>query len=77
MDAEDVKKAVGEILDEKLSALYIDREKHFHHHEFVESIIKLSDRVSSTFIKTIVSTVVISLFSLLVLGLILWGKKNF
>lgn len=76
MDKEIIKQAVGEVIDEKLAGFWIEREKHYQHHQFIEEWIQWLGRCKSTTIKAIVNSLVYGAIGLLVLGFVFWGKAN-
>ena len=68
MGKEMIKAAVREVIEEKKSEFFIDREAHYEHHQFIAGWMEWSDKIKSTTIKTIVHATVYSILALLVLG---------
>ena len=77
MTPEDVEAAVGRAIDAKLGQFYIDRETHYHDHQFISELRKWAEECKGTFLRIVVKFVAYGLIGLLVLGLILWGKGYF
>jgi len=74
---EELKVALKEALIEELQPFHIDRERHYKDHQFLESLQAWVGNIGSATIKTIITTVVTSVFVLLLFGFIFWGKRNF
>ena len=68
MTRDEVKSAVAEAIDEKLSQFWVDRELHFEHHKFIDRWMKWSDDASKTIWRTIIKAVIITILSLIALG---------
>lgn len=77
MNRDELKEIVTEALDERIKDFYIDRERHYKHHLFIERLEKWADRCTSTFLKTVVQCVVGAILTLIVIGYIAWGAKHF
>lgn len=75
-DAEVIKEAVKAAMDEKMAEYWVDREKHYQHHEFIDSLIKWADRVSDTTVKAVITAIVMGILALLVLGFIFYIKMG-
>ena len=62
MNKDEIKQAVSEAIDEKVKDFYIDREKHWRHHEALEEFIdfwKITKKTAwRTFIVTSVSGII-------------------
>ena len=71
MTKEELKSAVIEAIDEKLSPFWVERELHYKHHEFIDKWMKWSDDMSKTIWHTIIKTIVLGALGLLVLGALL------
>lgn len=76
MDKELIKEAVLEALQEKLGYFFVDIEKHFEHHQFIEDVMSSSKNIKSTACKTVTTTTIISTITLLLLGFLAWLKKH-
>jgi hypothetical protein len=74
--SEAVSEAVGTVMDDKLKAFYVEREKHYQHHQFLEELIQFTSRCKGNAAKALVNCLVYSLLILLVLGFVFWGKVN-
>jgi len=77
MDYDLVKKAVTEAMKAEMKDFYIDREKHYQHHEFLEGLINFSKSWKSNCGKAVSNIVVGGLFLLILWGFISWGSKTF
>jgi hypothetical protein len=77
MEAENIKQALREVLEEKSKEFWIDRETHYKHHEWLTCIITWSDHCKSTALQTVVRCIVYGLIGLVIFGFIFWGSKNF
>ncbi len=72
-----IKKAVAEAMSESMKDFYIDREKHYQHHEFLSGLIEWSQNWKSTCMKAIANAIIGGIIFLLLLGYIAWGEKAF
>lgn len=70
MEREAIKEAVKEALAEEIKVFYVDREIHYQHHEFIKSLIKLTEQCKNIVLKTVVSVVVVAILGLIALGLV-------
>lgn len=75
-DRELIKSAVVEALEEKLGEFYIEREKHFQHHQFIDGVMTFSENIKSTACKTVITTMIIGTATIILMGLIAWIRKN-
>ena len=75
MTKEELKSAIGEAIDEKLSQFWVARELHYKHHEFIDKWMKWSDDVSKTIWSSIVRYIVIFILGLIALGFF-WKHKQ-
>ena len=66
VDKEMIKAALAEALEE--SDFYIDRETHYKQHQWISDLIKWTDSIKSSAIRTVVQAVVLGFLALLVLG---------
>ena len=71
MTKDELKDAVGEAIDEKLSQFWVDRELHYKHHEFIDRWMKWSDDMSKTIWHTVVKAIVLLALGLMALGALL------
>lgn len=71
-----IKKAVTEAMQEQMKDFYIDREKHYQHHEFIDNMMKWSNSWKSTCLKAICELITVGAIALLVMGFIAWGKNT-
>lgn len=74
-DYDVIKKAVSEAMVEQMKDFYVDREKHYQHHEFIEGMINWSNSWKSTCMRAIANAIVMGAIGLLVLGYIAWHGK--
>lgn len=65
-----IKSAVREALRDELQAFYIDREKHYRHHDFVEAWMLWTQTCKSTLLKTIIGALAIGALGMMMLGFI-------
>ena len=77
VNKEEIKAIFKEVLDEKMTEFWVDREVHYQHHEFLSSLIKWVENTKHTIFGTIVKTFVIGIIGLILLGFIFWGKGHF
>ena len=68
MTKDELKSAVGEAIDEKLSQFWVDREVHYKHHEFIERLMTWYDDASKTIWHTIIKTLIIGIMILIAIG---------
>ena len=71
MTKEELKSAVIEAIDEKLTPFWVERELHYKHHEFIDKWMKWSDDASKTIWRTIIKTFVYGILILIALGALL------
>lgn len=72
-----VKNAVSEAIKAEMKDFYVDREKHYQHHEFIDDLMKWSICWKSTFGKAIANAIAVAIIGLIVWGFVAWGNKNF
>lgn len=75
-DIKQVADAVTTQMDAKTRSFYVDREKHWKHHEFLDKLIGFFDKASDTALKTIVRMVVVALIGIFLLGIGMWIKSQ-
>ena len=68
MTRDEVKSAVEEVIDKKLSQFWVDRELHYKHHEFIDRWMKWADEATKTIWTTLIKTVVLFILGLIALG---------
>ena len=68
MTRDEVKSAVAEAIDEKLSQFWVDGEIHYKHHEFIDRWMKWADEASKTMWTTLIKAVILFVLSLIILG---------
>jgi hypothetical protein len=71
-----IKAAVHEAIDEKLGQFYIEREKHYQHHEFIDNVICYSNKIKGTACKTVTNLLIVGLATLAALGFGVWLKNH-
>jgi len=71
MTRDEVKSAVEEVIDKKLSQFWVDRELHYKHHEFIDRWMKWSNDMSKTIWHTFIKTIVLLALGLMALGALL------
>lgn len=76
MEFDQIKAAVKEVMDERMKEFYIDRETHYQDHQFLKGLREWTASIRSTTIRTIISLFVTALIGFLVLGFVVWGKRN-
>lgn len=76
MTKEELKEAVAEAIQDSIGEFYIERQKHFEHHQFIDGIITTSEKIKGTACKTITTSGIIGLLTILVLGVISWIKQH-
>lgn len=76
MEKEKLKEAMREVLQEEIKPFYIDRETHYNHHQFINELIDWSGKIKGTICKTLTTAITTGIIGLIVLGFILWGRKN-
>lgn len=64
-----IKEAVDEAMDSHMKDFYVEREKHYLHHQFIEGTIDGIDSFKSVFGKSVIGIVVAGLFTLLIMGI--------
>lgn len=75
-DVEIITKAVVEAIDQKTKEFYVDREKHWKHHEFLDNLIDFFDKTKTTTWRAMLTFAVIGILGLLVMGIMfaVWTK---
>lgn len=76
-EIEEIKAAVKEGLQESVAQFYVERERHYHDHQFISELRELFAAIRGTATKTAVGIFIASIIGLMVLGIIFWGKNNF
>ena len=76
MELDQIKAAVKEVMDDRMKEFYIDRETHYQDHQFLKGLREWTDGIKSTTWRTVIGLFVTALIGFLVLGFIMWGKKN-
>ena len=75
MTKEELKSAVEEAIDEKLSQFWVDRELHYKHHEFIDKWMKWADDASKTIWHSIIKAIVLFVLGLIALGFFISYRK--
>ncbi|GEM_PF-965726 len=75
-DIKDMKLAMMEAIEEKLGEFYIERQKHFEHHQFIDVVMTTAEKVTGTACKTITISSVVGLLTIIVLGFIAWIRNQ-
>ena len=75
MTKEELKSAVEEAIDEKLSQFWVDRELHYKHHEFIDKWMKWADDASKTVWHSIIKAIVLFVLGLIALGFFISYRK--
>lgn len=70
--AELIEGAAARGIEKKFGEFYVERERHWEHHEFINGFIKFIDTIKNTALKTFVRTVVYGLLFLLLCGFLLY-----
>ena len=73
---ETIKAAVKEAMDEKMADLWVERETHYKHHEFISEMIKWTDAFKSTTMKAIINCFVGGIIIAMAIGFAVWGGKQ-
>lgn len=68
MTKEEMRAAVEEAIDGRLKEFWVDRELHYKHHDFIDKWMKWCDDASTTFRRSIIKAIVISVLGLIALG---------
>ena len=68
MTKDELKSAVSEAIDEKLSQFWVDREVHYKHHEFIERLMTWYDDASKTMWHTIIKAIILLIMGLIAIG---------
>lgn len=76
MEAEQIKAAIKEVMDERMKEFYIDREEHYLDHQFLHGLREWTGSIRSTTVKTVVSIFVAALIGLMIMGFVVWGKNH-
>ncbi len=75
-DKDLIKQAIAEVLDEKLAHFWIEREKHYRHHLWIDEMIAWMDQCKSTIVHTVTRCLVTALIGFIVMGFIFWNWRN-
>ncbi len=67
---------LSDAIDVKVRDFYIERETHYQHHQFTANLIRIIDKIQSATVKTITGIVITGIITLLVLGIIFWGRQQ-
>jgi len=72
-----IRKTVADAIAVQMKDFYVEREKHYQHHQFIDGLIKWQQGWKSTCMRAIAYAVVNAIIGLIVLGYIAWGGKAF
>jgi len=72
-----IKASVVEAMQEQMKDFYVEREKHYQHHQFIDGLMEYSRCWKSTCMKAIAHAVIGAIIALVVWGYIAWGGKVF
>lgn len=75
MNADDVKSAVKEAIEEKMGSFFIEREQHFLDHQYISGIRSFQDRLKAQACKTVTHIGIGSVALLLLWGLYYFVSK--
>lgn len=70
-DYDMVKRAVEEAMKEQMKDFYIDRERHYKHHEFLQDWMNWAQDTKSTCGKVLTTIIVTGVISLLMVGFVM------
>lgn len=73
----EIKIAFKEVLHESVGQFYIERERHYQDHQFIKDFREFLQGVRGTATKTVVGLIITGVIGLIVLGFIVWSKKQF
>ncbi len=69
---EKTKKILSKILDDKIEQFYVDRERHHAEHMWLQEMMKWSNEIKSSVLKSIVKAVVLGIVALIIAGFIVY-----
>jgi hypothetical protein len=69
--------AVSEAVRGEMKDFYVDREKHYQHHEFIDSLMEWRKNCKKTAWNTFIGAIATAIFILLLYGFVAWGGKGF
>jgi hypothetical protein len=76
VDQDAIKLAMREVMREEMEAFYIERKEHYEHHQFVKGLKDGVEGCKSVIGKVALSSIVIGVITVLVLGVVSWIKKQ-
>jgi Fe2+ transport system protein B len=76
MDEAMIERAVEKALKKNLGEFFIDRERHYRHHAFLDEFITWTNECKRTATQTIAKLAVTALIALVIMGFILWGSTH-
>jgi hypothetical protein len=71
-----VQEVMRDVLREEMSSFWVEREKHYRHHLFIDEMIESSKNVKFTVIKTMTNSVLIAALTMIVIGVATWVMRN-
>ena len=74
---DEIKSAVKEALREEIEPLYVDRETHYIHHQFIQGTIEWMEEAKGTVWGAFLKILVWAVLVMLVGGFIWWGRGQF
>jgi len=77
MDEEMIERAMDKVLKKNLGEFFIEREKHYQHHKFLEDFIAWTEECKKTVTRTVARCLVMALIGLIVMGFVFWGSTHF
>lgn len=76
MDEATLKKVLAEVFDEKFAQFYIPPERHYREHLWLQDLMSWSDKIKSSALRTIVSSIVGGILVLIVIGFIVFSGSG-
>lgn len=77
MNKDEIKQIIEDAIEEKMQQYWVDREKHYQQHDFIDRLMSWADTISNSFLRAIATAITLAIIGLIVLGFILWGKNHF
>lgn len=76
MSRDEIKDVMEEVLNDRFGRFHVAPETHYRHHEFIERLIKLTDKILGTACGAVTKFVIGGIIILLLLGFGLWIKQQ-
>jgi len=76
MDEKTIKKALNDVLEEKFTQFFVPPERHYQEHLWLRDLMCWTNKIKSSALKTIVTSIVGGIITLLIIGFVVFSGKS-